>query len=469
MRLRRCCGRQRQRAVAAGPVEARERRHQRCCLADIVGGPGEQRLEPVQPALDAVVRGEARGMGELLDHRVERRVGVVGRALVAQQEVRLAGHRLDQSFGDPRLADPGLAGEQDHLPFAGLGLPPALDQQGQFLIAADDRRHAARLPGGEAALERALAEHDEGGGRFLDPLERLRAERAQHEQVAEQPAGRFGDHDRAGLGHALEAGGKVRRIADHRLLLGSTFADQVADDHEAGRDPDPGRQRLAGGDRQPADRGDHREPGPDRALGLVLVRPGPAEIGEHAIAHQLGGKAFEPADLARHGILIGPQHIAHLLGIEPSRERGRADQVDEHHGQLAALRRGRRDRGAGRRGGRSGARAERRDRLQQLLAMAERGDADFLQIIAGQPAQQSAVDVIGAEHFHILGQTDAAEPTVDVQVYSHGLLSAAAVSKGGLLAPTVISRVSCTNLGSPCGRRPPKSSIAAPLRDTKPI
>ena len=178
--------RQRQRAVAARPVETRERRHQRRRLADIVRGPGEQGLEPVQSAISAVVRGEAGGMGELLNHRVKRGVRVVGRALVAQQEVRLAGDGLDQGLGDPRLADPGLAGEQDHLPFTGLGLPPALDQQGELVIAADDRRHAVRLPGCEAGLERALGEHHEGGCRFLEPLEGLRSERAQHEQIAEQ-------------------------------------------------------------------------------------------------------------------------------------------------------------------------------------------------------------------------------------------------------------------------------------------
>ena len=131
-------------------------------------------------------------------------------------------------------------------------------------------------------------------------------------------AGRLGNDDHPGLGRALEACGKVRRIAHHRLLLCRPFADKVADDHKAGGDADPSRHGLACGLGQSADRCYHCEPCPNRALGLVLVRPGPAEIGEHAIAHQLGGEASPLADLARHGILIGPQDIAHLLGIEPS-------------------------------------------------------------------------------------------------------------------------------------------------------
>ena len=50
--------------------------------------------------------------------------------------------------------------------------------------------------------------------------------------------------------------------------------------------------------------------------------------------------------------------------------------------------------------------------------MAERRDADVLEIVVGQPAQQLDVDVVGAEHLGILGEADPAEPTVDVQVQS---------------------------------------------------
>ena len=50
--------------------------------------------------------------------------------------------------------------------------------------------------------------------------------------------------------------------------------------------------------------------------------------------------------------------------------------------------------------------------------MAERRDADVLEIVVCQPAQQLVVNVIGAEHLGVLGQTDPAEPTFDVQVPS---------------------------------------------------
>ena len=67
--------------------------------------------------------------------------------------------------------------------------------------------------------------------------------------------------------------------------------------------------------------------------------------------------------------------------------------------------------------------------------MAERYDADVLEIVVCQPAQQLAVDVVGAKHFGILGEADPAEPTVDVQVQSFRLLSAAAFEKHGVMTP----------------------------------
>ena len=61
--------------------------------------------------------------------------------------------------------------------------------------------------------------------------------------------------------------------------------------------------------------------------------------------------------------MIGADDLAHILGIEPRRHRGRADKVDEHHSQLPAFREssGRRYRlcDRGRRGRRRGERTDR--------------------------------------------------------------------------------------------------------------
>jgi hypothetical protein len=77
---------------------------------------------------------------------------------------------VDDGFGDARFADAGFAAEQDDLAFAGLGLLPALDQQREFLVAADQRGDAAGVAGGEAAFQGAFAEDGIGRGRLGDAL-----------------------------------------------------------------------------------------------------------------------------------------------------------------------------------------------------------------------------------------------------------------------------------------------------------
>ena len=53
-------------------------------------------------------------------------------------------------------------------------------------------------------------------------------------------------------------------------------------------------QRLLYG--EPADRVDDREPGARRALGVVLMRLGIAEINQHAVAHIFGNKTAKAGD-----------------------------------------------------------------------------------------------------------------------------------------------------------------------------
>ena len=89
--------------------------------------------------------------------------------------------------------------------------------------------------------------------------------------------------------------------------------------------------------RRPADRVDHRQPGADRPLGIVLMRLRVAEIDQHAVAHVLGDKAVEAGDDLGDGAVIGADQLAQILRVEPGRQRGRADQIAEHHRQLPAL------------------------------------------------------------------------------------------------------------------------------------
>src|SRR5258708_3368643 len=71
-----------------------------------------------------------------------------------------------------------------------------------------------------------------------DPLDLDSGEITVLEEIADQVARARGDHDCARLGQGLQPSGEVRRFADDRLLLRRSFADQIADDHQPGGDPD---------------------------------------------------------------------------------------------------------------------------------------------------------------------------------------------------------------------------------------
>jgi hypothetical protein len=75
----------------------------------------------------------------------------------------------------------------------------------------------------------------------------------------------------------LQPGGEVWRLANDRLFLRRAFADQIADDHQPGRDPDP-RLQFNGSDVEATNRIDQTQPRPDRPLGIVLMRSRVAEI-----------------------------------------------------------------------------------------------------------------------------------------------------------------------------------------------
>src|SRR5262249_6764710 len=99
------------------------------------------------------------------------------------------------------------------------------------------------------------------------------------------------DHHLVRSGEGLKARGEVWRLADHRLLLRGTFADQVTHHHLPGGDADAASDHSTWRRALLCARLDHGQTRPDRPRGLVLMRAGPAKIDEHAIAHVLGDEA----------------------------------------------------------------------------------------------------------------------------------------------------------------------------------
>ena len=91
-------------------------------------------------------------------------------------------------------------------------------------------------------------------------------------------------------------------------LARRALADQVADHDQPGRDPDPGgeRARPSGAASRPRPRRRRARRGPPARPSSSCAR-GPAEVGQHAVAHELGDVALEARDLAGDGVLVGAE------------------------------------------------------------------------------------------------------------------------------------------------------------------
>jgi hypothetical protein len=109
--------------------------------------------------------------------------------------------------------------------------------------------------------------------------------------------------------------------------------------------------------------------------------------------------------------VVGADDRAQVLRVEPRRQRCRADPIAEHHGQLPPL--GLRDGDLPRRFASRqwrGTLTQRRDRFEELAAIADPGDADLLQILSGQLGKYRGVDAFVAKGRLGLLQPQAPQP-----------------------------------------------------------
>ena len=106
---------------------------------------------------------------ELLDDGVERRVQMIGRALIAQNHMPFLAEPLSEHACEPELADTGLRAHHHHLPVALLGLLPAAQQQRELFFPPHERGQCHFTAGGlEAAFDRSRSADTKQPNRFAD-------------------------------------------------------------------------------------------------------------------------------------------------------------------------------------------------------------------------------------------------------------------------------------------------------------
>jgi hypothetical protein len=95
-------------------------------FGDIGDGLAQQGFELIQHRVRAVVATQPCRTFELLDHRVERAVHMIGGAEIAQPRVRRGVQSLKERSDQPRLANAWFARQQNRLAVSSLSQLPAL-------------------------------------------------------------------------------------------------------------------------------------------------------------------------------------------------------------------------------------------------------------------------------------------------------------------------------------------------------
>jgi hypothetical protein len=220
---------------------------ERCVSRQVLRGRFEQGLQLVELRRRGNARRKVGRLLELGNDGEERAQGMMRRAEVAKTRVRFALQSAHQAFGEPRLADAGLAGEQDDTSFAGLGLPPTAQQQIDLLLPAGEGRQVMPASRIEPADARILAEHPPCLQRLGGLLHHDRSERAAIEQPSRQPVSAARDDDLARRRAGLQPHGHVRGFADGESRQFPLVVRSVADDDETARDADAGPKGRAHG------------------------------------------------------------------------------------------------------------------------------------------------------------------------------------------------------------------------------
>ncbi len=410
-----------ERRVAA--LGKRQRHQRRVQGHRPVGGqealPRERGFELREPRAGVVPRGPPHHALQMLDHRMKRRVGVIRRASRRDPDVLLARRPRAQRHDETRLPDARLALDQHDLPMPVPASVPRAQEKPELLLAPDQLQRIAAAVEPRAG-EVALAHDPPGAQRLRQPLQRVRAEVLAGERFADQLARERTDDDRVRLCQCLQPRGHVRGLADDARALRRSFADDVADDHRTGGDADAhGKRRLQDvvHRTERGNRLDDRQCAPHGAFRVVLVRLRIAEIHEDAVAEVLGDVAVVARDDLRARVEIIADDVAQVLRIDARGERGRVDEIAEHHGELTPLaiaaprRRVRVD--AGGSVDRRGVAAESGNRLQQLLAWSER-NVETLQILLRQLAQDVEIDLVLEEARRVLFEAERLEPLIDI-------------------------------------------------------
>ncbi len=247
----------------------------------------------------------------------------------------------DELFEQPGLPHPGVADHGDHAWLAlGGGVEGALQAMELGLPAHHGGLHSLDATGRGAERAGLGSFHDIGPHRLRLALEVERRHLLHVEDATDVTEGGVGDEDPVHRSGGLEPGGDVDGIANRHPLLLAAVA-HCPDHHLAGVDAHPHGQLRTLLDVQGlielSQRPDHVEGGEHRPLRVVFVGLSHPEHRHHRVADELLDHPAARLDRRRPQGEVAVEHGADVLGVEPLRHLGEADQVGEEGGDQLAL------------------------------------------------------------------------------------------------------------------------------------
>ena len=206
-------------------------------------------------------------------------------------------------------------------------------RRSSIAISSSRPTSGVRLRCAGAAAAAARPDEPEQRHRLRHALERVRAALFRDEQAGDLALHPRRDQDRARLGQRLHPRRDVGDVAVN--LARRIHHRRTGFEADAG-----GKFRLAGAGIlavQLGKRALDRQRRPRRAFGVVLLRDRIAEQRQEPVAELLRDMAAHLRHRRRSGVEIGADQVAPFLGIELRGNAGRADQIAEHHREIAAL------------------------------------------------------------------------------------------------------------------------------------
>ena len=154
-----------------------------------------------------------------LDHREEARILVILRATPFDDSgpFRVFANDVFAQLADQsRLAQAGVADQQHNLAQLFLRLLPAIFENRQFRIAANQRREVARISQLNTIARRRFLHHLEQLHRLRHPTDALSTQGFALEEQRDSPVRRRAQQDRSRFSNAAQSNGGVTRLADQR-------------------------------------------------------------------------------------------------------------------------------------------------------------------------------------------------------------------------------------------------------------